>query len=403
MRLALAMVPVACSGPVAIEGSPDDPTDPCELSTCVSDPPGDDARIGWAEVAVGDDGVAWVSWAEVDGPVVSGLFVARSVGPGAPLGDPILVPVAEPPFVGSTEKPSLAVTDGRIAVAYTGFGPQRHGDAHGAYVQLGTVTELGEVTFEPAVLFASLTEANHVLEHARVAFAPDGEAWVLWKRQVYGVSDQSLWARESEGWAPIEVSSGLSTDHDCSPPDFLYGASGRALLTVRNNVGGFLETMFLSGEEGVASEVVQVSDDTWPYNAGICPEHGPRVAEGPDGLVVAAWISPVGDDTVAVSSAWSTDGGATFGPPAVDHASFGAAENWVALTATADGRTLTVVETTDGQSRLLERASVDAGPEITVLETPDGETALESAEAATAGDRTVIVAQGEGGIYLFER
>lgn len=402
MRLALPLVAAACSGTVSIDGS-NDSTDPCELSTCVSDPPGDAVRIGWADVAVGDDGVAWVSWAETDGPVVSGLFVARSEAPGAPLGEPIRVPVAEPPFVGTTEKPSLAVTEGRIALAYTGFGPLRHGDAHGGYVQLAAVAGDGQVTFEPAVLFETLTETNHVLEHARVAFAPDGEAWVLWKRQIYGISDLSLWARESEAWAPVEISASLSTSHDCSPPEFLFGPSGRALLAVRNNVGGFLETMFVAGEEGVASEALQVSDDTWPYNAGICPEHGPRVAEGDDGLVVAAWIAPVEDSTVALRSSWSTDGGLTFGPPALDHSSFGAAESWVALAVTDDGGTFTVVETTDRQSRLLTRSSPDAAPEITILETPDGYTDLESAEAATGGGRTVIVAQAESGIYLFER
>jgi hypothetical protein len=399
MRLALPWL-AACSGTVPIDGSQ---PDPCELSTCVSDPPGAGARIGWADVAVGDDGVAWVSWAETDGPIVSGFFVARSDAPGAPLGEPIRIPVAEPPFVGTTEKPALAVTEGRIAVAYTGFGPQRHGDAHGAYVQLGTVTGDGDVTFEPAVLFDSLGDPNQVLEHARVAFDLAGEAWVLWKRQVYGVSDLSLWARESEAWAPIEVSSALSTSHDCSPPDFQFGPSARALLAVRNNVGGFLETLFVAGEEGVASEVQQVSDDTWRYNAGICPEHGPRVAEGDDGLVVAAWIAPVEDATVALRSTFSTDGGLTFAPPALDHESFGAAESWVALAVAAGGRTLTVVETTDGQSRLLDRASPDAAPVITVLETPDGHTDLESAEIASGGGRTVIVAQSESGLYLFDR
>jgi len=402
MRLALLLV-AACSGPVSIDGSTVDPTDPCELSTCVSDPEGDSVRIGWAEVAIGDDGVAWVSWAEIDGPLVTGLFVARSAAPGAPLGAPIRVPVAEPPFVGTTEKPALAVSDGRIAVAYTGFGPLRHGDAHAAYVQLGTVTDDGQVSFEPAVLFDTLSGTNHVLEHARVAFAPDGEAWVLWKRQVYGVSDLSLWARESEAWAPIEVSSSLSIEHDCSPPDFKFGPSGRALLAVRNNVAGFLETVFVAGVEGVASEVLQVSDDEWPYDAAICPEHGPRVAEGEDGLVVAAWIAPVLDSSVELRSTWSTDGGATFSPPALDHDSFGAPENWVALAVTEDGRTLTVVQTTDGQSRLLERASPDATPEVTLLETPDADTDLESAEAATGGGRTVIVAEAESGIYLFEQ
>src|SRR5688572_22730772 len=101
MRLAWPMVAAACGGPVAIDGSTDEPVDPCELSTCVSDPPGDTNRIGWAEVAVDDDGVAWVSWVEMEGPLVTGMFVARSAAPGAPLEEAIRVPVAEPPFVGT--------------------------------------------------------------------------------------------------------------------------------------------------------------------------------------------------------------------------------------------------------------------------------------------------------------
>jgi hypothetical protein len=103
-----------------------------------------------------------------------------------------------------------------------------------------------------------------------------------------------------------------------------------------------------------------------------------------------------------VRSAWSSDGGATFGEPALDHASFGAAESWVALAATEDGRTLTVVDTTDGQCRVLERPAAGEDPEITLLETPDGDTQLEKAEVASNGGRTVVVVQGESGIHLFE-
>jgi hypothetical protein len=400
MRCVLAGLLVGCSGPLGLD---DDDTD-VDGGT-VPDPPGASVRIGWPQVAVAPDGAAWVSWVEIDGPIVTGLFVARSPAPGAPLEPAFEVPVAEPPFVGSTEKPSLAVTDGRIAFAYTGFGPLRHGDAHGAYVQMGTISSDGQVAFEPAILVDSFPEANFVLEHARVAFDAEGELWALWKRQVYGLSDLSVWARESEGFAAVEVSEALSTTHDCSPPHFTFGPSGRARLAVRSNLAGFLETVLVSSDSGAsAPEVVQVSDDTWPYSTQICPDHGPRVAEGPDGLVVAAWVAPLGDETVALKSAWSYDGGETFTAPALDHEPLGIAEAWVSLAATADGRTWMGVQTTSRETSLLVRTEPAGIPTIELLQTPDGETKLTSSEAASLGDRTVFVAEAEaGGLYLFER
>jgi hypothetical protein len=273
-------------------------------------------------------------------------------------------------------------------------------------VQVGTITPEGGATFEPAILVVAVGELDHVLEHAKVAFDADGEAWVMWKRQLYGVSDISMWGRESEGFAPVELSQGLSTVHDCSPPHFTFGPSGRARIAVRNNVDGLLQTVLVSGDpaELAPPEVLQVSDDHWQYSAQVCPEHGPRVAEGPDGLVLSAWIAPVGQSTVAVKTAWSDDGGETFTAPALDHEALGIADAWVSLAASADGRTFVGTQTAERETWLLTRTTFQGEPTVELLETPDGETELTSSEASSVGDRTVFLAQaGSGGLYLFDR
>lgn len=403
MRVWLVLAAVGCS-PDPVDLGSGDPSDPCPDGDCVSDPEGDEARVGWAQVAVDPRGVAWILWARTDGASVSALYLARSDAPGGPLSEPIEVPLAEPPNVGSTEKPSLAVSADRVAVAYTGSGLLRHGDAHVGYVQIGTRTSAGGVDFAPAVAVDSLAggvpwsdadPSELVIEQARVAFAPDGELWALWKRQVYGEADWATWGRESLGFAPTELSGTLSHRHDCSPPDFRFGFSGTPLVGLRSNIDGWLQTMAIATDaEGVPTRITQVSDDSWHYNTEICPEDGPRLVELADGTLFAAWMAPSGS-AWQLFSAWSTDGGLSWTPPAPDHEGVALGEKWVAVAPTTGGPFFTAVEGLDGRTRALLRDAPGAPVTEQWLTGGDGSD-LTDVELAHDAGRTAGVGIGAG-------
>lgn len=387
--------PVSLDDGIDTGGEP--ATGSCAEGPCVPDPPGDAAFVGWMQVVVAEDGAAWVSWAEVDGPAVKGVWVARSPAPGAPLGPATAVPLAEPPFVGSTEKPSLAVQGDRLAVGYTGFGGLRHGDAHATYVQTGTIGADGAVAFDEALRIDDLSGTFEVTEMARVAFAPDGELWALWKRQEYGVSDWPTWARESMGFEPLQVSAQLSSRHDCSPPDFRFGPDGTARLAMRANVGGLLQTVVLSNDGQAFGAPVQVSDDEFPYDPDVCPNDGPRWAQDPAGGLLAAWLAP--DDTgqvVRTLSAGSTDGGVTWSAPVVDH-DLGEqlGERWLSAAATDDGRFLLAAEAFDGTTTLWSRGELGEAPSASPLLPPEGER-FTDVELAAGPGRAVAVGLDEG-------
>lgn len=384
------MVAAACTGdgPVRIDDPTEEPAmpDACLGAPCIVDPEPDEIRLGWAEVAVADDGSAWMSWTENDGASATGLFVARSAAPGTPFGAPVRVPVAELPLVDTTETPSLAVWGDRIALAYTGLGAARHGDAHAAYVQLGTWSD-DAATFDPAVQIDTSDETLFVLEMARVAFAPDGEAWVVWKRQQYGIADQSTFGRESQGFAALPVDAeGLTLRHDCSPPEFAFGADG-PLLTVRSNVDGMLETMVVGGTLDGFGVAVQVSDDGWPYDPAVCPTDGPRSVALPDGTRVASWIAP-NAETWRLRTSVSADGVAWSEPVVEVLTTFG--ENWVALAAGPDGRLYTAIEELDGRATLRTQDAPMGPADERRLLTPTGYD-LEGIELAAGPGRAVAV------------
>lgn len=354
------------------------------------------------DVAIDEDGVAWVSWVEAEGLEAQSLWIARSVAPGAPLEGAVQVPTIEPPIVGTSEKPSLAVGSGRVAFAYTGRGLLRHGDAHSIYVQLGSI-EGGVPTFEPARTVEHSTDGRWVMEQAQAVLV-EGEVWLLYKRQIYGVRDVATTARERDDFAPVEVSEALSQRHDCSPPDLHVGIDNAVFASLRSNLSGWLETVVLTADptgDGIYGPPIQVSDDHWRYSDAVCPDDGPRLTQLADGTLAALWVAPAGDTWRSFRST-SIDGGASWSEPAFDHEEIGLGERWPTITALEDGRLITTVELLEGGTRRFVRASVDAAPQADELLAPDG-TELQRVEIATRGDRTVALGQGEHGqLWLIE-
>ncbi|MEZ4235026.1 MAG: sialidase family protein [Myxococcota bacterium] len=395
----LALLAAACSRPPVFITEPGPPlsTTACASGTCIDDPAGEDVRNGWVNVAIGPDGAAWVVWAQADGPDVTGVWLARSPSPGAPLSEPVAVPVAVPPSVGTTEKPAIAVDAEGIALAYTGLAPERHGDARALYLQRG-VPEGDAVAFSSARVIDRVLPDDPpdlVMEQARVATAPDGELWLLWKRQIYGEQDHVWVARGDEDFAPRLLSAELPTEHDCSPPDLRFGYGGELLVAVRGNIDGWLQTLAVRVDPATgAATVRQISDDDWHYDPDVCPEDGPRIAELADGTLYAAWMAPA-EGTWRLFSATSADGEA-WSTPGIDHAGdVGLGETWVAVAPTEAGPFYTAVEGLDQRTRLLVRDAPGDPAEEAWLVADDGSDVVD-VEIASSGGRTVAVGVGEG-------
>lgn len=370
----------------------EDPRHPClSLGVCLPGSQDGSVRNGWATALVDEAGRASILYAQVQGAAVTGLSIARSEAPHEALGEPIAIPVPVEPNVGSTEKPQIAAWGDEIAVAFTGMGIARHGDARALWLMRGV--DLGEeIDWREPEVIDEVTGPDLVLEHARASFAPDGELWLMWKRQRYGELDVAFWARESEGFVPTRVSEELSTEHDCSPPDFHISQSGRLLLALRSNVSGWLDTFAVTSDlYEVSPALAKVSDDEWRYRADICPEDGPRIAELSDGTLYTAWLSP-SEFSWSLQRSWSRDGGQTFTAPVFEEQIHPLGDRWVAMVA-AGSSLVTAVEGIDGHTRLLWRTDPEDPPIAEEILGGDG-SPLSSVELAGDAHRAVAVGSG---------
>ncbi|MBX2797350.1 MAG: hypothetical protein KTR31_06780 [Myxococcales bacterium] len=395
---------LACRPPIGLDragpsvGDTADRAMDCEGAGTCAVPTTAESRIGHHDVAVADDGSVWLSWVETHELQATTVWIARSPKAGAPLGDPTAVPVIEPPVVGSSEKPSLALRGDRVVFGYTGTGLLRHGDAHAVYVQHGRITH-GEVTFEPALQVDLSTQRNWVAEQARVALTDDG-AWLLYKRQNYGERDIATVARESEGYVPTGLSEALSQDHECSPPDLVAGEKGAVYVALRSNVDGLLQTVVVRADDPTVAPVTVTHDD-WVYSDLVCPDDGPRLAELSDGRVAVAWTAPT-EDTWRMSWATSDDGGESFGDPELHHGSTERGDRFPVLVAAPDGGVLSAVHDLGGGSRLFARSASLGEPEERPLVAPNGQP-LEKVELAIGGGRVVAAGLDEDGrLWLVE-
>ncbi len=399
------LVAAACSpspepeGSGSIDGEPADLTDPgCGDIPCVAAAAPGATEVAYHRVIVTDRGEAWVTWVETADLRVVGMYMAVSPSVGAPFGLPIEVPTAEPPVVGGTEKPAVDLHGSRLAIAHTGVGALRHGDAVAVYV-LTAELEGGGIRFDEPVLIDLSNVRRFVAEHAQVALT-EQDLWLAYKRQVYGFRDIPTVARASLDYVPDVLSDALSREHECSPPHLLRTGDDGLVYALRSNVDGRLQTVVVPADGEAFGSPVQVSDSRWAYRADVCPPDGPRLAEHPDGTLLVVWVAPL-DGALRTFRSWSTDRGATWTEPELDHAPTGFSERLPSVLAVPGGDWLTAV-TADGEgARLYRRSALGEEPREEPLTGPEG-LPLTEVELATGGGRTVAAGLAEGRLWLVD-
>jgi hypothetical protein len=404
-----ACAPVDLTDPVETgAGSTAEAVD-CGDGVCVV-PADPSMRLDYHRVAVDEDGAAWLMWIEVVDSQLTTVWLARSPSPAAQLDLPVAVPIAEPPIVSSSEKPDLAIGAGRVALSYGGRGSLRHADAHATYVQTGELLEGGGATFAAPVLVEETIGSQWVLEQAHVAIV-GAETWNLYKRQVYGITDDPSLAREDEGYDAVSVSPELSTRHECSPPDLIAAAALApatmtdappvAFAAIRSNLEGELHTMVLAADESGFGSPVQVSTGRWEFSDLVCPNDGPVLAQQPDGTLISYWVEPNEEFRYAALISTSSDGGQTWTAPTTDHSPEGNDESNPTVSALEDGQVLTTVQVS-GQTRAYLRSSRTAAPVASTLTTPLGDALLDVEVAAGAGRTVGAGVDVEGRLWLVE-
>jgi hypothetical protein len=259
------------------------------------------------------DGALWLVWAA--GGRVS---VAKSTD----LGRHFLTPVAVSPErvtldSGPDERPQIVVDRaGRIVVAYAVFTDENYNGR----VFTAVSTDGGARFSTPR----TITPDGSSQRFINLVLDRDGRIFASWidKRNVAaaravgkafaGASLAFAWS--SDGGATFATTR-IAHDNtcECCRLGVALAGPGRPAILFRNIFDGERDHAVLTfNRDMTPGPLVRVAEDHWKIDA--CPDHGPSLAIGRDGIYYAVWFSGGG---VRQGSfyARSVDGGRTFSPP----------------------------------------------------------------------------------------
>ncbi len=218
--------------------------------------------------------------------------------------------------VGLARKPSVALGPaGELAATWS------TGDVRSSTVWLWAE---GDAAPE-AIAVAGPGEVPDWLDQPEVAFAPDGELWLLYKGQVDHPTMALFLGLRSNGYAPQRLDLFPGRPCECCPHRLDFTPGGDALITVRNDVLNLREIYVARADAGSTNfdRTAQVSHTGWFVQG--CPFDGPRMAVRSDDELAVTWV----DAASGVSRVWvarSDDGGASWSPeeaPLVDDVPWG--------------------------------------------------------------------------------
>lgn len=261
-------------------------------------------------LAVGLDGVIYLSWVEPRGDGHALLFSTWNDGHWT---NPKTVAEGDDWFVNWADFPSMAaLDDGTLAAHWL----VRSGDVPYSYdVYIALSKDGGDTWSEPFRPHRDATET----EHGFVSLVPsrDGHFGVIWLdgRKTADTPRGAMTLR----YATLRPDGSLDAEAeidpsvcDCCSTDALRTDDGTLLTVYRDRTASEIRDISVSLLRASGwSAPGTVHADNWGI-AG-CPVNGPAVAS--QGKIVAvAWFTAA-DDTARVQTAFSTDGGETFGRP----------------------------------------------------------------------------------------
>lgn len=287
-------VAAGCSGPVHVgDATPEAPGLPTSIAISAGD-----AWVAYPDIAVDGAGTVWVSWVTVDGDDNGDVHLAWSTDGGVTFPAATVVDDLDQLFLGSVRRPTLAVSDDRIAVAVQG----------GSYLDSSVVVYEAPLA-DPHAMTAHRIDAAAfsidapakgitLTDQPAIVFTPDGELVVTWKRGTRDEAFGFMLARESQAFA-VEALDDASKGQpcECCPVDLELLPDGRALLAYRNNVNNVRDIYVAEAPTGLTFvNGYQASRTGW--DIGGCPFDGPALATT-DGGFVLAWVDGHEDDNYA--------------------------------------------------------------------------------------------------------
>jgi hypothetical protein len=335
-----------------------------------------------SNLTVGGDGRVYLSWLEPSAD--SQVALRFSVLEGDRWSAARDIRVARDFFVNWADFPSLAVrADGRMAAHWL----QRFGPASYAYdVRIAQSVDGGRTWQEPAAPHVDRSRT----EKGFVTMWPEGDGFAaVWldgrnadKAKPNARQEMMLYASAAVGVArATEVQLDARTC-DCCQTSVAMTRAG-PIVAYRDRTDGEIRDIHVVRRvNGVWTAPKAVHDDGWRIDG--CPVNGPMLGAVGDRVAIA-WFTSA-NDTPRVNVAFSSDAGATFGPPVqVDK---GNPAGRVALALLPDGSALVSwVERGEGSAAVVlarrVRENEGAGPAFTVAT---------STSARTSGFPRMVVA-----------
>lgn len=338
-------------------------------------------------------GGVWMSWTE---PAPSGHRVAASFFDGSGWSPPSTVAEGDRFFVNWADFPSIRAF-GDLLVAHWLW---RGGQATYDYgVRLSWSTDGGATWAEPWTPHDDGTPTEHGFVSI---FENGGAVWAAWldgRAMVTPGGPMSLRARSlpvtrrAAGAGSTPAGSTINGSARAGAPAHVAGpetlvdersceccqtdaalAAGVGVLVYRDRAEGEVRDISASRlTDSGWSDPVSVHDDGWVI--GGCPVNGPAVAARGESVAVAWFTAPQGRPRVNV--AFSSDGAATFGPPARIDA--GQPAGRVDVVMLDDGSALVSwIERTAAGAQILSRraaAGGDVGETVPLADTDSGRAA----------------------------
>lgn len=305
------------------------------------------SRSGESNLAVGPDGDVHMSWLERLPDSSVALRYARLAG--SEWSTPQTIRAGSDFFVNWADFPSLAVTErGRLIVHWL----QRSSAGKYSYdTWFAQSADAGKTWSAPAILNRDATPSEHGF--VSLVAAPGDSVLAFWLdgRTTKPSNSDDHGAMQLRA-ASIAATGALGADEvvddrtcDCCQTAGALTARGPVVVYRDRSAGEIRDITISRRTSGGWSAAAPVHSDNWQIDA--CPVNGPAIIAASD-TVVVAWFTGA-RDTAKVQLAFSSDAGATFGPPVrVDD---GNPVGRVALVFDAEGNALVAwVERSGGES-----------------------------------------------------